>query len=228
MCLILLAWQSHPRLPLVVAANREEYHARPAERARFWADRPGILAGRDLEAAGTWMGVARSGKFAAVTNFRGGKDPRAVESRGHLVTRFLENGIAPETYVGEIALRAAGYSGFNLLAADDGELWWLSNRGASPRRLAPGIYGLGNDLLDADESVVREGRERLKACLASTASIDSLLAALLPAKVVAPVYGTRCATVLMKNTAGSVAYAERAFDADGREGETLRYEFAVA
>jgi len=228
MCLILLAWQAHPRLPLVVAANREEYHARPAERARFWADRPQILAGRDLEAAGTWMGVARSGKFAAVTNYRGGRDPRAVESRGHLVTRFLENGTGSGKYVEEIASRGAGYSGFNLLAADGVDLWWLSNRGAGPRRLAPGIYGLGNDLLDAEEAVVREGRERLDACLAGAPSIDSLMAALLPAKVVAPVYGTRCATVLTRNAAGKVSYAERAFDAEGREDETLRYEFTVS
>lgn len=228
MCLILLAWQAHPRFPLVVAANRDEYHARAAERAGFWADRPDILAGRDLEAAGTWMGVARNGRFAAVTNYRGGKDPRALESRGHLVTRFLENGTRPADYAEDLVTRGSGYSGFNLLAADQHEMCWVSNRGGTARRLAPGIYGLGNDLLDSDELVVRDGKERLRNCLGGAVSVESLLAALLPAKIVAPVYGTRCATVLTKDTSGRLAYAERAFDAEGREGETLRYEFTAS
>ena len=227
MCLILLAWRVQAEFPLIVAANRDEYHARPAERAGFWHDRPQILGGRDLEAAGTWMGVARNGKFSAVTNYRGGKDPRAVESRGHLVTRFLENGAAPAAYFGELAARGSTYSGFNLLASNDRELWWVSNRGGEPQRLEPGVYGLGNDLLDSDEPVVREGKQRLALALANGVSIESLLALLLPARVLAPVYGTRCSTALMKGAEGRIAYAERAFTADGVEGETLRYEFSV-
>ncbi len=85
MCLILFGWRVRDDAPLVVAANREEFHARPTDRAAFWKDRPRILAGRDLEAGGTWMGVARNGRFAAVTNVRGGRDPAAVESRGALL-----------------------------------------------------------------------------------------------------------------------------------------------
>ncbi len=228
MCLILMAWRVHAEFPLIVAANRDEYHARPAEGAGFWLDRPLILGGRDLEAAGTWMGVARNGKFSAVTNYRGGKDPRAVESRGHLVTRFLENGATPAAYIGELAAGGSSYSGFNLLASDDRELWWVSNRGGEPQRLEPGVYGLGNDLLDSDEPVVREGKQRLAQSLANGVSIESLLALLLPARVLAPVYGTRCSTALMKGAEGRIAYAERAFTADGVEVETLRYEFSVA
>lgn len=228
MCLILLAWRAHPRLPLVVAANRDEYHARSAARAAFWPDRPAILAGRDLEAAGTWMGVARNGKFAAVTNYRGGKEPRAVESRGQLVTRFLDNGASPAGYIEDVAPRGGGYSGFNLLVGDERELWWLSNRGGQPHRLEAGIYGLGNDLLDADEPAVQDGKRRLAQCLARAVSIEALLALLLPAKIVAPVYGTRCSTALMRDAAGGLAYAERAFDAAGTEGETMRYELRLA
>ncbi|MGE0873958.1 MAG: NRDE family protein [Burkholderiales bacterium] len=226
MCLILLAWKVHARFPLLVAANRDEYHARPAERAAFWRDRPAVLAGRDLEASGTWMGVARSGKFSAVTNYRGAHEPRAVESRGQLVTRFLDNGTAPAEYVRDVSARGSGYSGFNLLASDGDELWWVSNRGGSPHRLEPGIYGLGNHLLNADEAVVREGKARLAACLVAP-SLESLFALLLPAKIIAPVYGTRCSTVLAAEDSGRVSYAERAFDAAGNEGETLRYEFAA-
>src|SRR3954470_2727081 len=112
MCLIVLGWHVHPEFPLIVAANRDEFHARPAAPAVFWQDQPAILAGRDLEARGTWMGVSRSRKFAAVTNYRGAKEPRAVESRGALVSRFLGNGVAPAPYVEN--LKASLYSGFNL------------------------------------------------------------------------------------------------------------------
>ena len=147
MCLIVLAWRLRPDLPLIVAANRDEFHARPAAPAAFWDDQPGILAGRDLEARGTWMGVSRTGRFAAVTNFRGGREPRAIESRGALVSRFLSDGEAPEAYVR--GLKKDLYSGFNLLVADGQELWSVSNRGGEAQRLEPGIYGLGNTLLDA-------------------------------------------------------------------------------
>src|SRR5687767_10547471 len=116
MCLIVVAWRVHPDFPLIVAANRDEFHARPAAPAAFWDDHPQILAGRDLEARGTWMGVSRTGRFAAVTNYRGAREPRAIESRGALVSRFLHSGTCPAEYVKE--LKGNLYSGFNLLAAD--------------------------------------------------------------------------------------------------------------
>src|SRR5918996_3699297 len=107
MCLIVLAWRVRPEHPLIVAANRDEFHARPAARAAFWDDHPQILAGRDLEARGTWMGVSRSGRFAAVTNYRGAREPRAAESRGALVSRFLENGQPGESYVRDLVPKLA-------------------------------------------------------------------------------------------------------------------------
>src|SRR5476649_2305175 len=102
MCLILVAWQQHPDFPLVVAANRDEFHARPAAPAAFWQDHPAILAGRDLQAKGTWLGVSRSGRFASVTNYRGAHDPKAAESRGALVTRFLLGDLFPEKYMSSL------------------------------------------------------------------------------------------------------------------------------
>src|SRR5688572_21277658 len=99
MCLILIAWQKHPHFPLVVAANRDEFHARSAARAGFWKDQPGILAGRDLEAKGTWIGVSRSGRFAAVTNYRGGRDQGAKQSRGALVAGFLQGDVNSKAYI---------------------------------------------------------------------------------------------------------------------------------
>src|SRR5947209_1757526 len=116
MCLIVLAWRAVPSFRLVVAANRDEFHRRPAAAAAFWSDRPSILAGRDLEAQGTWMGVSRNGRFAAVTNYRGAREARAAESRGALVARFLAGADAAGDYMKAVADRAAAYSGFNLLA----------------------------------------------------------------------------------------------------------------
>jgi uncharacterized protein with NRDE domain len=219
MCLIVLAWRVHPEFPLIVAANRDEFHARPAAPAAFWEDHPDILAGRDLEARGTWMGVSRAGRFAAVTNYRGAKEPRAIESRGALVARFLSNDDPPKGYVA--TLQKSMYSGFNLLAADGEELWWMSNRGGAPRRLEPGIYGLGNTLLDAPE--VDRTKKAFGADLETGPAVESLFAVLHQARILNPEYGTRCSTVLLKGE--RMRYAERSFAPDGTEGDTLHYEF---
>jgi uncharacterized protein with NRDE domain len=218
MCLIVLAWRVRPSFPLVVAANRDEFHARPAAAAGFWSDRPTILAGRDLEARGTWMGVSRAGKFAAVTNYRGAKEPRAAHSRGALVSRFLENGQTPGEYVDALVKEENLYSGFNLLASDGEELWWMSNRGGEPRRLEPGIYGLGNTLLDAPE--VEAAKQRFAHALETGPAVEPLFTALAAARIVNPEYGTRCSTVFFGRR-----YAERTFSSSGAEQDTLQYEF---
>jgi len=217
MCLIVLAWRAHPDFPLVVAANRDEFHARPADPAAFWADQPGILAGRDLEARGTWMGVSRSGRFAAVTNYRGGTEPRAVESRGALVTRFLLKGEKPDPAKKDL------YSGFNLLTADSDELWWVSNRNGAPKKLAPGVYGLGNLLLESPE--VEPAKQRFRAAIDPAPAIEPLFSVLAASKILSPEYGTRCSTVLLREAGGRVRYAERVFAGDGSDGETRQFEF---
>ena len=219
MCLIVLAWRAHPEFPLIVAANRDEFHARPAAAAAFWDDQPQILAGRDLEARGTWMGVSRAGRFAAVTNYRGAKEPRATESRGALVTRFLTNGSRPAEYVDHV--KTSLYSGFNLLAADGNELWWMSNRGGEPRRLEPGIYGLGNILLDDPE--VEPIKKAFAAELSPAPAVESLFGVVKAGRILHPQYGTRCSTVLLHGE--RTRYAERTFDADGHDGQTVHFEF---
>jgi len=225
MCLILVASRVHPDYPLIVAANRDEYHARPAQRAGFWKDRPEILAGRDLEAMGTWMGVSRAGRFAAVTNYRGGRDANAAESRGLLVTRFLEGRASAGDYVTDVARRGSAYSGFNLLADDGDELWWCSNRDSEPRRLEPGIYGLGNYLLDTPE--VAEPKVQLAHSIEPGPAVEPLFGVLAASKIVAAEYGTRCSTVLIIGRDGRLQFAERPFDASGEEGPTVRYEFSI-
>ena len=219
MCLVVLAWQAVPDLPLVVAANRDEFHGRPAAPAAFWSDLPGILAGRDLKAGGTWMGVSRSRRFAAVTNYRGATEPSAPSSRGSLVSEFLKDDCLPGQFVG--ALKSDLYSGFNLLVADENELWWLSNRGGTARRLEPGIYGLGNLLLDSPE--VGAARNSFESMARLAPGIEPLMSVVAKAKIVNVQYGTRCSTVLLRGK--TVRYAERRFNPDGAEEETRHYEF---
>jgi len=253
MCLILLAWRAHPEYPLVVAANRDEYHARPSAPAGFWEDRPDILGGRDLEFMGTWMGMTRAGKFAAVTNYRGSDGACAgTLSRGLLAGRFLENGERPADFVGALAREGSAYRGFNFLAGDLDELWWVSNRGPGPRRLDAGIHGLSNHLLDTPWPKVTRGKLRLARALETAPAVDPLLAlladtsiaadaelpdtgvgrererALSAARIVSAGYGTRCSTVLMLGRTGRARFAERTYDAEGNQGPTLQYELTLA
>jgi uncharacterized protein with NRDE domain len=148
MCLIAVAWQVHPDYPLIVLANRDEFYARPAAPARFWAEAPQVLAGRDLSAGGTWLGVTRQGRFAALTNVREPGMPQGERSRGLIVSTYLLGSEPAADYVARTTAEGAAYSGFNLLASDGDSLWWTSNRGAGPRQLEPGVYLLSNHLLD--------------------------------------------------------------------------------
>jgi uncharacterized protein with NRDE domain len=162
MCLILVAWQAHPDYALVVAANRDEFYARPAKAVHWWTDAPQVLAGRDMADVigepGTWMGVTGNGRFAALTNYRAPSEKRTdARSRGELVDRYLRGDIDPETYLRGLVRNCGAYNGFNLLASDLRELWWFSNRAPSgqPERLNPGLYGLSNALLDTPWPKVR-------------------------------------------------------------------------
>jgi len=162
MCLVLIAWRVHPRYPLIVAANRDEFYARPTLPARRWPGDSGMIAGQDLEAGGSWMGVDASGRFAAVTNFRElEQGPADARSRGELVTDYLLGDAPAEIYLAELAQRANHYRGYNLLLTDGGELYCASNRGAPVRRLPPGVHGVCNGPLDSDWPKVKRGRRLL-------------------------------------------------------------------
>lgn len=153
MCLIVFAWQVVPAFPLVAAGNRDEFYERPAAPADWWSDHSQVYAGRDLRGGGTWMGVTRDGRFAAITNVRDPftkRDP--APSRGELVAGYLTGDMGPEAYIASIAPQASRYNGFNLLVGDAGKLVWLTNAVTNDERngraLAPGVYGLSNGLLD--------------------------------------------------------------------------------
>ena len=248
MCLLVLALHHHPRLPLIVAGNRDEFHARPAQAAHWWRDHPEIVGGRDLQAGGTWLALHRNGRFAAVTNFRDAHRERAgLRSRGHLITGFLGAEASVIEYLESID--ADAYAGFNLLVADRRTAGYLSNRGGGMRELPPGIYGLSNATLDDPWTKVTRTKSKLAQLIdedrvdpaslmrllgdRQTASTDevetnglssSMAHALTAPFIVHPEYGTRCSTALTIDDTGGVQFVERSFGPDGRpNGET---EFA--
>jgi uncharacterized protein with NRDE domain len=252
MCLILMAWQAHPDYPLVVAANRDEFFSRRTAAADFWGDSPDVLAGRDLEAGGTWLGVTRTGRFAALTNFRDpARNKTGAPSRGELVSRFLSGRQSPREYLAELEAVAAAHNGFNLLYGDMESLWCFSNCGEGEQALAPGIYGLSNHLLDTPWPKVARGKSALKAALLALPDEAPLFALLrddsvapdenLPrtgvsrewerllsaAFISSPGYGTRSATVLLRDVSGRVRFIEQGFLPDARPGERRAFAFAV-
>jgi uncharacterized protein with NRDE domain len=160
MCLLVLAWQAHPRYRLVIAANRDEYHDRPAAALGRWPAPDDILAGRDLRAGGTWLGMDRRRRFGVVTNFRDLlRPPPAAASRGSLIPRYLAGAAGPGEYLSALEHEAAGYGGFNLLLADDTSLWYGSNRGSPfARALSAGVHGLSNERLDTPWPKLRRVR----------------------------------------------------------------------
>lgn len=167
MCLILFAHDVHPDYQLVLAANRDEFFSRPTEPLHRWPNPPGLVAGRDVRAGGTWLGVTPAGRWAAVTNFRDALVEQRTDarSRGDLVVGFLAGDASPSDHVARLAPTASDYNGFNVLVGDRREVAWLSNRGpdgrAIHRLLEPGVYGVSNELLDTPWPKVRRGKERL-------------------------------------------------------------------
>jgi uncharacterized protein with NRDE domain len=252
MCLILLAWHSHPEYPLVAAANRDEFYARPTAPAAFWEDSPQVLAGRDLEASGTWLGITRTGRFAALTNYRDPSRNRTdAPSRGQLVSAFLRSAMAPNEYLGQIEKDAGSYNGFNLLFGDRDELIYFSNCGDSPRPLGAGIYGLSNHLLDTPWPKVEQGKTALAQALAALPDNSPLMVLLqdrhiapdqnLPrtgvslewerllsaAFIHSPAYGTRSSTTVIVDREGKVRFDELAFGADAEPAGRARFEFKI-
>jgi uncharacterized protein with NRDE domain len=240
MCLIVLSWRS-AGARLVLAANRDESHARPAAPLAWWTS-PRILAGRDLEAGGTWLGLAPDGRFAALTNLRGGGRSGAL-SRGLIVPEFLAGELGAREYLAALATRAGRYSPFHLLVADGGELAYLASPGGTPRVLAPAIYALGNDGLDEHEEKLartRVGLARLMAGAPSLGALIELLADREPAALAAGAseaerrlsapfvlhkeYGTRCTTALV-DAGTTIEVAEQSYDASGRVTGIRRESF---
>src|SRR5687768_8610718 len=195
MCLLVLAWRCHARHRLVVAANRDEFHARPSAPLGPWADLAFVIGGRDLTANGTWLAIDVRRRFGIVTNFREfGRRRRSAPSRGGLIPAYLSGGSAPAEYLKGLETDAPGYAGFNLLLADRNSLWYASNRADQfARELPPGIYGLSNEFLDTPWPKLVRVRACFEALLAEPAAEDrrvlsgKLFAMLADREITAPV-----------------------------------------
>lgn len=250
MCLVVIAWQQHADYPLIVAGNRDEFHARPTQPAHWWQDQPNILGGRDLQAGGTWLGLSSSGRFATVTNYRDAQKSEAGHrSRGHLITDFLQGDATPIEAMRDIKLDA--YAGFNLLTFDGETLGWCSNRGGEIRELEPGYYGLSNALLDSPWHKVRRSRLALQNLIEADNVNETQLLRLLDDRVKAPVneiesdhlpfdkahaisapfivmpdYGTRCSSVATLTSSGEWKFHERRFNAAGKVAGDSRFSIS--
>ena len=251
MCLIVFAWKATPEYRLVLAANRDEFHQRPAQKLHWWPDSPGVLAGRDLQAGGTWLAAGQSGRVATVTNYREFKESRSgLRSRGELVSNFVRGNDSAVDFCS--TLDGERYAGFSLLTTDGEELCHVSNRGDAVSRLEPGIYGLSNASLDTPWPKLLRTREALTGLINSGRIDESALFRLMadrtPAAdadlenvdlpfeqaraltapfILSPDYGTRCTTIVLWDHRNRIFLAERSFAATGAVTGDSRFDFAA-
>lgn len=172
MCLIVFAWKQIADTPLLLAANRDEFYARPTLAASWWKEAPHVYAGKDLEAGGTWMGINKQGRFAAITNIRNGEGKKiGAPSRGKIVADFLSDGISASSYLHALEAEAKHYEGFNLIIGDANDIYWFSNAQHNvAQRLQPGVYGLSNASLDTPWPKVIQAKTQFQQLLEQRAS----------------------------------------------------------
>jgi len=253
MCLIFLSLNNHPSYKLIVAANRDEFYQRQTAPADFWADQPNIVAGRDLEASGTWMGMNKNGRISMVTNYRDLKNlKQQAPSRGALVSDYLIGEELPETYLKKIEPQASAYNGFNLLVGDSNELYYLSNYKEGVHRLEKGIHGLSNALLNTPWPKVERGKQNFEQVIKHSVIDANQLFELLRDEqrspdeklpdtgvglerermlssmfIKSPNYGTRCSTVLLVDKQHQVTYMERVYDLQTFDFTTRTFTFSL-
>jgi uncharacterized protein with NRDE domain len=251
MCLILLAVDSHPQFPLVVIANRDEFYARPTRALQPWPEAPQLIAGKDLRAGGTWLGLTRNGRFAAVTNARDSAVPEQPLSRGSLTLDFLLTDATPADYAQQIANAGHRYAGFNLLIGDRRELYYCSNDPASPQRLTAGVYGIANAGLDTPWPKVESGKADLRAALRQDIEPGALLRIIadnshynampLPGIsmqamtehlqatrfISSTSYGTRASTVLIVDREVGATVWEQSFGSGGVPGDLTQHHWPL-
>jgi uncharacterized protein with NRDE domain len=253
MCLLVIAYRVHPRLPIVIAANRDELYARRSEALHLWPDEPEICAGRDLVQGGTWLGLTRHGRFAALTNFRQGPPHEGSRSRGQVVLDWLRSPLSPEQYVAELAGYAQQFAGFSAIVGDlADEPHYFSNRGNAAQRLSPGLYGLSNQWLDVPWPKVTRAKQRIAALLAAErVSAEQVCDAMddrsqppdaqLPdtgigierERMLAPIfvagehYGTRAVTAVLVDAQGRALLYERSYGPHGRYLSDARCELHI-
>lgn len=251
MCLINFQYKEHPKYKLIVAANRDEFYGRPTQQAHFWEDEPSILAGRDLQQGGTWLGITKTGRFAALTNFRDPSKPEAGKiSRGALVRDFLAGTSSPPDFLAELS--PSDYTGFNLLIGDSSGLFYYNNLQSETSEISPGTYGLSNHFLDTPWPKVVKGKKYLSEYLSSHEEIelDALFTILANSEqandaelphtgigldferklsamfIKTPDYGTRSASVVLIDYDDNIIFAERTYEKGERSGEQV-FKFKI-
>jgi uncharacterized protein with NRDE domain len=254
MCLIFFGYKVHPNYRLILAGNRDEFYARPAQSAAFWADDPNVLTGKDLQGGGTWFGITRTGRLATITNYR---DPESIKmnapSRGLIISRYLSSTEDPQSYLKELIKDAGQHNGFNLLLGDKNELFWFSNKGDGIRKLTSGIYGVSNHLLDTPWPKVVSGKSEFARLISEqeipepenffkimgnhTAAADKDLPdtgvgiemerMLSPIFITSPYYGTRSTTLLFIDNNDNITFMERTFNENPGHASTSTYNFKI-
>ncbi len=256
MCLIIFSFQTDTRFPLLVAANRDEYFSRPTAHADFWPEKE-LLAGRDLLAGGTWLGITRSGRFAAVTNIR---DPSQTEqkarSRGELTRQFLLGPESPQQYCEALASNFDEYAGYNLLIGDRESLFYINNMQQTSKQLEPGIYGLSNGVLNDSWPKVEWGKQAMQGLLDSKNSVstDKLIAMMNHREQAADAdlpdtgvsrklerslssafiqnperrYGTLCSTAVIFHDSGEIRFSEQNYNEAGNRTDAHYYQLSPA
>jgi uncharacterized protein with NRDE domain len=254
MCLIVLAINQHPEYKLIIAANRDEYYDRPTAAPTFWEDAPQVLAGKDLKGGGTWLGITKTGKIAAITNYR---DPASVmtdaPSRGWLVKDYLLGRDDPASYLKKVRKDGIKYNGFNLIVGHKDKLFWYSNRGEGIVSLSPGLHGISNRLLNTPWPKVTRSKERLGDLLAhhENPSLESLFELLRdrsiapddvlpetgvgiewerilsPVYITSPTYGTRSSTLILLDEKDRVTFLDRIFNSRPEPIASVQFEFTL-
>ena len=251
MCLINFQFHEHPNYKLIVAANRDEFYGRPTATAHIWEDEPDILAGRDLLQMGTWLGVTKQGRFAALTNFRDPAHMGAGQvSRGAIVRKYLSENSSSEEFLASLHKERENYTGFNLLVGNPDELFYYSNIQGEILKVPAGTHGLSNHLLNTPWPKVTIGKHKLKtyvmgqkkvemdalftilsderiaedAALPETGVGIELERKLSPLFIKTPDYGTRSSAVLLVDHDNHFTLAERTYSA-GRFVKENIFEF---
>ena len=257
MCLILFSYKTHPNYRLILAANRDEFYQRPTAPLNYWTDHPNVLAGRDLKSNGTWLGVTRTGRIAAITNYREEAAPiEKAPSRGDLIRNYLTADSASSRYLNDVRHIGHIYNGFNLITGDMDGLFYYSNRANRIQTLKPGLYGISNHLLDTSWPKVKKGKARLQGQLSGEEKFDpqkifDILSdrsmppdAELPdtgvglqwERILSPLfitssdYGTRSSSIVLITVSGHVTAMERTFLKTGgeiKEEQTRKYSFRI-
>ena len=251
MCLITFAYNAHPKYRFILAANRDEFYARPTAKAQWWQDHPEILGGRDLLAKGTWMAIHKNGRFAAVTNFRDIKNIRSdAQSRGDLPVNFLLSNETSSTYAQQVFENGAKYNGFNLITLEN-EMAHVSNYDSNANKLDAGIYGLSNALLDTPWPKVVNAKRMFSELIEEPFELEDLVKMMQNADLAnddelpetgldydrekalsamcirTPDYGTCCSTAITIDYEGQVAFLEKSYPVGERSDESVSFKFTI-